>query len=93
MMDLVQRQDLYAHALARFGREAQIFMAIEELSELQVQLAKFLGSRTKSIDDLYSELADAEIMLEQLRYMFIGSQIDKFKDQKLKRLEELLAKM
>ena len=85
-----ERENLYGFALVRFGREAQIFMAIEELGELQVELAKYLGSRTKDVQDLYSEIADAEIMIEQLRYMFVSSEIDKIKEKKLDRLEKLL---
>ena len=96
-VDLVRplndRNSLYTIASMLFGREAQIMMAMEELSELQVQLAKLLGSRIRNLDDLYSEIADAEIMLEQLRLMFSGSHIDVMKEKKLSRLEHILMDM
>lgn len=85
-----ERDNLYFLALKQWGREAQIIQAMEELSELNVLLAKYVNSRLLDLDALYSEIADAEIMIEQLRMIFSGARIDILKEKKLARLENTL---
>ena len=68
---------LYEAAVEKFGKDAQILMAVEEMSELQKALLKYL--RYKDADgnilpgylkDIQSERADVEIMLNQLHVIF-----------------------
>ena len=60
---------LLTQAIERFGQEAQERMMFEEMSELQKAICKL--SRGKgSIDDIAQEIADVEIMLEQMKILY-----------------------
>lgn len=89
---------LYRKALNTWGQLAQIDMAVEECAELIKALCKWKrGLDNETVDPLLEEMADVEIMLEQLKmiynYKYSNGAIDKFKDikrQKLERLEKRL---
>ena len=75
-----------------FGSKHQILKAIEELAELQRELSKYLCSFD---DDLVhnlqlsravaEEMADVELMLDQLKLIFKLDNIEKLKEYKTKR--------
>jgi NTP pyrophosphatase (non-canonical NTP hydrolase) len=81
---------LYQQVCERYGTDAQLTVAIEELSELTKEICKskrYMGD----IDHLAEELADVEIMCEQLRFIYgFDEKVDRWKENKLKRLEERL---
>ena len=63
------RQKTYTNALHKWGMEAQVFMAVEEMAELTKELCKVRrGKEDKA--GLIDEIADVKIMLEQLQFMF-----------------------
>lgn len=84
--------DLYKKAWAKWG-DLQWLMVIEECSELQKAIVKYL--RKKDIEreaHIAEECADVEIMLGQLRarsYLF-NAQVNYYKREKLLRLADLL---
>lgn len=82
--------DLYQLVIDKWGSKAQLTVAIEELSELIKEICKIkrgMGDMT----NLAEEVADVEIMCEQLRYIFdIDSTVDTWKESKLTRLEARL---
>ena len=81
------REIIYRQAFDRFGKVNQITVAIEELSELQKELCKVLRGNM-NIENVVEEIADVEIMIEQLRIMFNADRdIDKVKAQKIDRLK------
>ena len=53
-----------------FGKEAQMIVAVEELAELQKEITKKLRQKKRNIFCLVEEMADAEIMIDQLKVMF-----------------------
>lgn len=57
--------DLYEFTLQKFGYENQKMKLIEELSELIRAVAKHNGS-PETTENLIDELADAQIMIEQI---------------------------
>src|SRR5680860_504054 len=62
----VTRGEIYGLALKKYGIEKQMIKCIEELSELQKELCKHsLGQG--SIEHITEEIADVEIMLEQMK--------------------------
>jgi hypothetical protein len=74
-----------------FGERNQMIVAIEELSECQKEICKILRGKTDLNDlrNLAEEVADATIMLEQIRLMFnINDCVCKFMDEKIKRLDD-----
>lgn len=80
-------EDIYSKAIEKFGHENQLIVAIEELSELQKELTKALRGKLR-IEKLLEEIADVEIILEQLKLMYSDCQIEKL--TKISRLKELI---
>lgn len=64
-----QRAEVYSAALATFGAEAQLIVALEEMSELQKEICKALRGQVHPAH-IAEEIADATIMLEQVRRIF-----------------------
>ena len=86
---------LYEQAVEQFGESAQILMAVEEMSELQKALLKYLrfkdheqGDEAEILAAISEERADVEIMLNQLHVIF-GDNAD-MEIAKLEHLCELL---
>jgi len=90
----MHENDLYLKALEKWGFESQKQMAIEEFAELIVKLSKY-GRKINgsSVKEIASEITDAKIMIEQLQIIFKidNSTIYELKQNKLKRLENLLS--
>lgn len=92
-------KEIMQKAINTYGTEAQVDMAIEEMSELSKALLKMRRAvkssnnyayiKTKKCD-IIEEIADVEIMLQQLRIIYeIGEQeIATQKDYKIRRLKE-----
>ena len=88
----MDKKNLYSKAVLKWGVSAQIMMAIEELSELSVELCHWLRiNKESNKNKLVDELADVEIMLEQLKQMFnLFDDVRIKKSHKLERLNKLL---
>lgn len=79
-------QDLYNKAIRKYGVDAQLDMAVEEMSELIKEICKYKRHR-KHGDRIADEVADVEIMLEQIVFMLNNEGLkNKFKERKLNRL-------
>ena len=90
-IDHAARVAVYEKAISQNGMQLQMVVAVEELSEAQKEICKFLRG-CGDIEHLAEEIADAAIMLEQLRYMFgIYASISSYMDAKVQRLAERLA--
>lgn len=76
-------------AVDTYGAQAQIIKAIEEMAELTKELCKD-GGTGERVDLIGEEIADVEIMLEQLRYIYRRKNIDfyvcQWKSAKIDRL-------
>ena len=88
----MNKLELYSCLIDKYN-DKQIVVAIEELSELQKELCKHLRGKTDGCN-LVEEIADVQIMLEQMIILFgiEQSTIDFVINQKLKRTEERLVK-
>lgn len=85
------RLKTYNNAIERYGRGAQCIVAIEELSECQKEICKLLRGKA-DLEHLAEEVADATIMLEQIRLMFdINDYVCRFMDEKIQRLNDRLS--
>lgn len=71
-------------AIEYFGDKNQRIKAMEELSELIQAIARDLNGLDNNVEE---ELADVEIMIHQLRFIYDHKKIDKIKAEKLERLE------
>jgi hypothetical protein len=84
-------------AIEKYGDRAQIIKAIEEFSELNHILCRYLNNRF-CLEDLTSELVDASIMLKQLFDIIsmnfgkheVEGYVKEWQEYKIKRLAERL---
>lgn len=90
-------------AIDSYGRVNQVIKTVEELSELSQALCKSLirlnytkekislEDDLKSVDNIFEEMADVEIMLEQCKIMFqCDKEVSAWKHKKIERLERRL---
>ena len=82
----VSGDEICRAALETFGKELQVTMAIEEMSELTKELCK--NSRgQENTTHIAEEIADVEIMLQQMVMLFdCAGQVETFRRYKLERL-------
>lgn len=81
-----KRAKIYADALATFGPGMQLVVAMEELSEVAKEICKHMRGKGNKLH-LAEEVADATIMLEQIRQFFdINDDVCKVMDEKVLRL-------
>ena len=96
MMTKVQEETL-RRALWRYGPAAQEVKAIEELAELQRAICRAMNAAHTSgmndflaaMDNVFEEIADVEIMLEQIMMIFDDAkhEVERWKQLKLARLK------
>lgn len=85
-----ERVRVYTHALVNNGERTQMIVALEELSECQKEICKFLRGKGDA-GHLAEEIADATICLEQMRYIFgLNSLVCEKMDEKIMRLDKRL---
>ena len=105
-MKYEQRIALYKEALKNWGAEAQCHMGIEEAAELLVEVSATTGRFVKALCKIWRahdgkeyqkqqmllqyEIADMDIMVEQLKVIFGASEIERCKEHKLQRLKDTL---
>ncbi len=90
--------NVYEQAIKQWGKEAQIKQAIEELSELITALChadrgrRGHPSEEPVKESITDEIADCEIMMEQLMIIFgiSRSDVDKVRLVKISRLHQFL---
>lgn len=68
-MEKVQSEVLI-QAIQKWGKQAQLLMVLEEMSELQKEILKNINRNKNNLDAIIDETADVEIMLEQLKHIF-----------------------
>ena len=69
---------LYHDALGKWGKDAQLTMILEEMSELSFWICKMLREKPplysrredEILGGITEEMADVEVMLGQLKYIF-----------------------
>ena len=85
-----ERAKVYDSALETYGLTGQLMKALEELSEVQIEIHRILAGRP-NVFHLAEEVADATIMLEQVRRIFgINEDVCKFMDAKVLRLQRTI---
>lgn len=87
--NLTESKKLYQKVSTKYGVRAVLTKGTEELAELISAIAKLLNSPIED-DNVCEEIADVEIMIEQLRLIFDSDKIDEYKKYKLERLEKMV---
>lgn len=80
-------------AIKTFGKDNQLTVAIEELSELTKEICKFKrGADNRA--EIIEEMADCIIMLQQLMFIFgiEAEEIENVKKQKINRLQKTIGR-
>lgn len=87
----MNKEKIYKKAIGKYGVAAQLDMVIEEMSELTKEICKIKRGKGNHMN-LVEEIADVEIMLEQLKMIcqIRTNDIHGMKYQKLERLKELI---
>lgn len=86
-------RELLERALVAYGLDAQIDKVVEECAELIHSLMKLKLNWSQnggSLDRVYSEIADAYIMIEQASIIFGETAVQKYVDSKQNRLRTRL---
>ena len=73
-------------AIKKYGARSQLLMLVEECNELAVAVLHFLRGRGSS--SVNEEIADVEIMLEQVKMILGKEESEKIKREKMLRLKE-----
>jgi len=84
----MNKEEILKQAVEVFGVQPQIEMMIEEASELiqALQKLKRVGNRDEKLDNVYEEIADCKLVLEQMENIFGKENIKAKEDYKLERL-------
>lgn len=86
------RKGIYKNALAKWGAENQMIVAMEEMSELTKELCKIIRGK-KDLEALAEEIADVTVMMEQLRIIFdCNDLVCAYMDGKIQRLQSRIKK-
>ena len=91
-MTTEERRALLDRAITTYGAPAQMDMAVEEMAELTKALCKIKRAQagcevTAAIGNVIEEMADVQIMLDQLRIIFHRS-TEEVEEAKLERLND-----
>ena len=87
-------KNIYQDAIDEWGENAQFDQLIEEMAELTVALSKYkrlaydnmLGKpKEKIFDNLFEEIADVKMMIEEMEYIFGKEKVDEWYDKKMKK--------
>lgn len=85
-----QMKDTCRLAVQKFGSESQTRMLFEEMAELQNAICKHYRGRD-SAEHIAEEIADVEIMLEQMKELYhFHNLVDQCRGKKVERLRERL---
>ena len=88
LLDEYTEKDIFRSAIDTYGAVMQITVAVEEMSELQKELCKHLRGRG-SQENIAEEIADVEIMMEQMKMLFnCEASVLQVREKKVKRLKE-----
>lgn len=82
----MDKQDLFETVITKFGFDAQKAMAIEECAELINALCK--EKRGRADEDIITEIADVQIMCEQLAIIYGKEKVRQERLRKLLRLHK-----
>lgn len=80
-------KEICIQAIEVFGQANQLVVAMEECSELIQALSKFIRGVDHNVEE---EIADVEIMLEQLKIIFDIKEVERIRNEKLKRLRDMI---
>ena len=82
-----EHTDIMRDAIAYYGHLSQMLVAIEEMSEITKELLHYIRDRNER-ENVCEEIADAIIMLCQMRIIFGEEDVDSMIAKKIERLKK-----
>ena len=79
-------RNIYQDAIDKWGETAQLDQMVEEMAELILAISKYKRQFNDSLldyqkvgvmENLYIEIADVKLMIEEMEYMFGKENVDK----------------
>ena len=86
----MNKRETYKRAIKYWGKELQIGMLMEEVSELMIAINRYRRGRETNKNKIAEEIADVKIMLEQIQVMFNITSVNQWHEQKLLKLKRLM---
>lgn len=86
MGEYINETEVLQRALYTYGSFLQVAVMMEEMSELQKELCKYLRGKY-SLANIAEEIADVEIMLEQMKMLFCCT--DDVRNERRRKVERL----
>ena len=89
-------ESIMRKAIDTYGVEAQCDVAVEEMAELTKAIVKIrrvaddYEKTQAALDNLLEEIADVDIMIDQLKIMWGPKQVEEYRRKKLARLDRRL---
>ena len=87
----ISSKQILAEAIMEFGVDEQIGMLHEEVGELLSAINKYKRGRVTE-REVVTEIADVQIIVEQMAYIFGESAVEAERERKLLRLRDRIAK-
>lgn len=93
---MTKREEVYQQAILKWGSRSQLEMAQEEATELALAIRKYIrNDDDASFAKMIDEIADVEIMIEQIEFLHgesanMRGMIDHQKEYKIQRLHKRL---
>ena len=94
---MLDGESIMQQAIETYGVQAQCDVAVEEMAELTKAIMKIrrvaddYEKTQPALDNLLEEIADVDIMVDQLKIMWGPKQVEEYRRKKLERLERRLA--
>ena len=90
MMTREKQRAICFKAVRTFGEYSQCIKAMEECGELIHALSRKVLDQDPDLDNICEEIADLEILMDQMRVIFGDAFIDKWKQNKLEKLNKVV---
>lgn len=93
---MLDGESIMRQAIETYGVQAQCDVAIEEMAELTKAIVKIrrvaddYGKTQAALENLLEEIADVDIMIEQMKIMRGPKQVEGYREKKLERLAKRL---
>lgn len=88
--------DIYKDSIIKWGEMGQLDQTVEEMAELTCAISKYKRQFNDSLldyqkenimEDIYEEIVDVKLMLEELEFMFGKENINKMYEKKVDKLK------
>ena len=88
-----EKREIMEKALEITGKDFQLMLLVEECGELLQAIGKVYRNKAGSLENLHEEIADVQLMLDQVKLIYDEEKINEIMEQKLTRLKSRLGEV